>query len=244
MANIFSKLFSGRDGRLAAAAQQAALREGETKAIGAIDSALTGGQDYLTSAADLYQPFTGGGTAAYGLYNDSLGLNGADGRQRALAAFQTGPGYQFALGQGEQGILRNGAARGMLGSGNISADLMKFNQGLANQEYGNWQAGLGKSSALGLTGAAGQAGIGQSLANLGMQGGLGKAGIYTNTAQGIGNAAVQGQMAGQNASANAWGAAMGVGNLLSSFFGGKSGSGSVGGGSSPFSTIASWVKGS
>lgn len=45
-------------------------------------------------------------------------------------------GYQFAKGQGEQAINRSAAAKGMLGSGNVLAELQKYGTGLASQEYG------------------------------------------------------------------------------------------------------------
>lgn len=47
---------------------------------------------------------------------------------------QTG-GYQFALDQGNQMINRGAAAKGMLGSGNVLAELAKYGQGLASQQY-------------------------------------------------------------------------------------------------------------
>ncbi|MDD5688481.1 MAG: hypothetical protein PHE88_11700 [Elusimicrobia bacterium] len=45
-------------------------------------------------------------------------------------------GYQFAKDQGEQAINRSAAAKGMLGSGNVLAELAKYGQGMASQEYG------------------------------------------------------------------------------------------------------------
>lgn len=47
---------------------------------------------------------------------------------------QTG-GYQFALDQGNQTINRSAAAKGMLGSGNLLAELAKYGQGMASQQY-------------------------------------------------------------------------------------------------------------
>jgi len=46
-------------------------------------------------------------------------------------------GYQFQKGQGEEAINRSAAAKGMLGSGNVLAELAKYGQGMASQEYGN-----------------------------------------------------------------------------------------------------------
>ena len=77
---------------------------------------------------------------------DNLQTQGADfsGYQNQLnsllqdpSSFQRTPGYQFAVDQGQQAIERSAAKRGMLNSGNVLAELSKYGQGMANQEYGN-----------------------------------------------------------------------------------------------------------
>lgn len=45
------------------------------------------------------------------------------------------PGYQFALQQGNEAINRSAAAKGMLNSGNVLAELAKYGQGMASQGY-------------------------------------------------------------------------------------------------------------
>lgn len=50
---------------------------------------------------------------------------------------QNDPSYQFRLQQGNQAINRSAAAKGMLGSGNVLAELAKYGQGMASEEYGN-----------------------------------------------------------------------------------------------------------
>lgn len=75
-------------------------------------------------------------------------------------AFASSPEYQFAFGQGMEGVNRTAAARGMLGSGNRLYDLTKFGQGLAGQQYFQ-QAGLLAQLAganIGSPAAAGQLG--------------------------------------------------------------------------------------
>ena len=47
------------------------------------------------------------------------------------------PAYNFALDQGNQAINRSAAAKGMLNSGNVLAELAKYGQGMASQQYGN-----------------------------------------------------------------------------------------------------------
>lgn len=51
------------------------------------------------------------------------------------SAIQSTPGYQYALEQGNQAINRSAAAKGMLNSGNVLAELAKFGQGMASQNY-------------------------------------------------------------------------------------------------------------
>lgn len=49
---------------------------------------------------------------------------------------QETPGYKFALEQGNQAINRSAAAKGGLNSGGVLAELEKYGQGMASQEYG------------------------------------------------------------------------------------------------------------
>jgi hypothetical protein len=46
------------------------------------------------------------------------------------------PSYQWRMEQGMNNLARSGAAKGMLGSGNMAAELLTFAQGMASQEYG------------------------------------------------------------------------------------------------------------
>jgi hypothetical protein len=111
------------------------------------------------------------------------------------AAFQSDPGYGYALDQSEQALMRQRAATGGLASGNTLAALQQNAVGLANQDYGNWwnrQAGLA---------GAGQASAGQ----------LGQFG--QNAAGNIGNllqASGQARASGIAGSANALGAGLGA----------------------------------
>lgn len=45
--------------------------------------------------------------------------------------------YKFAFDQGQQAVERSAAAKGMLGSGNVLAELAQFGQGIASQQYNN-----------------------------------------------------------------------------------------------------------
>jgi hypothetical protein len=169
------------------------LDAGTAGALGRFDQAkatLTDGGGAFKPLGDLSQKFGAGAT----LYGDALGINGPEGAARAKAAFQTGPGYQFAMDQGVDAVTRAANARGALGSGNTSVDLLKFGQGLADQTYDKWMGNLSPYNQLQLSAtqgaAAGDAGTRQAVAgidtgagNIINQGGVSKAGV----AQGQGN---------------------------------------------------------
>ena len=120
--------------------------------------------------ADPFAPYRGQyASALSGLYNNPWQIANS-------------PGYQFRLAQGLEGINRNAAAAGYLGSGNRLMEMMRYGQDYGSQEFDKEIARLsGLSGAT--TGSPAQAGILQA----GYANSLGKA--YTNTAGAIGSAA-------------------------------------------------------
>lgn len=106
------------------------------------------------------------------------------------AGFQTTPGFQFQLEQGQDAVNALAGARGGLNSGATLQALSQFNQGLASQEYNNYLNRLFGMVGTGSGAAGGQAAAAQNSAS----------GV-SNALAGIGNA----QSAG----------AIGVGNAIS-----------------------------
>jgi hypothetical protein len=104
--------------------------------------------------------------------NNALGqmqsLNSGD-----YSSFNASPDYQFTMDQGLQGLDRSAASRGGLYSGGQSADVLKYAQGLASQQYNNYysklaglaQQGQGAAANLGSIGAGQSAAIGGYLNN-------------------------------------------------------------------------------
>lgn len=134
--------------------------------------------------------------------------------------FQTDPGYQFRLEQGQNQIQSSAAARGGLLSGAAAKALTKYNQDFASNEYGNVYNRFRANQGDVFNRLASLAGVGQQATNATQQAGQ-------NYATGAGQALQYGGSArasGYAGQANAIGA--GLGGLASAFnninFGGGS----------------------
>lgn len=79
----------------------------------------------------------GAGNALNNYYN-TAGYQLTNG-QGAVNQFQTSPGYQFAVDQALGQVARQGASRGLLDSGAGLRAMTDRAQGMANQEFNNWQ---------------------------------------------------------------------------------------------------------
>lgn len=102
--------------------------------------------------------------------------------------FTADPGYQFRLDEGEKAINRSAGARGLLQSGRTVKDLIRFNQGMASQEYGNVTNRLAALSGVGQTSA-------QAMGNQATLTGQ----SIGNNILGAGNARASGYVGGANA---------------------------------------------
>lgn len=79
----------------------------------------------------------GAGNALQNYYN-TPGYQLTNG-QGAVDRFQTSPGYQFAVNDALNQVARQGASRGLLDSGAGLRAMTDRAQGMANQEFNNWQ---------------------------------------------------------------------------------------------------------
>lgn len=190
-------------------------------AIGAVGSIASGAIGYYgaKNAADIqstaaqniaaqqqqvnqqaFAPYLGQGAAAYKSLGDLYGVNGSSGQSSAWNNFLQTPAYQFASQQGNLGLDRSAASKGLLLSGGQLKDAMSFNQGLASQQIGNYTNVLQSMSQLGLNASAGYAGqFNQS----------------ANTMMGGANAQAAGAIGGANALSSGLGGA--TSNLLTSY---------------------------
>lgn len=152
-------------------------------------------------------PYARSGTAGQNALAFELGLGP---RPDGYAGFQASPGYQFAMDQGREAVEGSVAARSGLNSGAALAELTRFGQGLANQEYGNFFNRLAGLAGTGLSAVGGQADVGQRYGNAIANNMLGAG---QSTAQGIanaGNARAAGTIGGVNAFNQAIGQGIGA----------------------------------
>jgi hypothetical protein len=120
-------------------------------------------------------------------------------RDFSMQDYQEDPGLAFRREQGEQGLQRAAAAGGRMGSGRYLKDAMRFNSGLASQEYGKAFDRYQVNRSNKLNPLQSLMGAGQTSANA-----LGQAGQnYASTAGqnilGAGDARAAGIMGGANA---------------------------------------------
>jgi hypothetical protein len=130
-----------------------------------------------TEARGYYKPYVDQGGRAFGLYGDTLGVNGADARKSAQDLYYSDPNQQritdLALRAGDRASNAGGyfsGARGALLAGR-----------LAQEQYGNWQNKLNGMGQQGQQAAAGMAGIAANEGNA-------LAGAYGNYGASVGNA--------------------------------------------------------
>jgi len=193
-----------------------AIQQGFTQGRRDLGQYYNQGQGYLRAGDDLaMRRLAAGQQASQG----TLERAAANSRLAALmdgglaSGFQTDPGYQFRLQQGEKALQRQAAAAGgRIGTRSMQS-LSDFNSGLASQEYGNYanraigMAGQEDSRQAQLMGllAQQQYGAGQLGASYGQnygtnmaQGAFGMGSNMANMATGQGSALGQLQMTGGN----------------------------------------------
>lgn len=82
-----------------------------------------------------------------------------------FSSFKQSPDYKFAYDQGLATLDRSAARNGNLFSGGHQADLMKFGQGLASQNYNTYYNRLASMAGVGQNTAANLGSFGQNAAN-------------------------------------------------------------------------------
>jgi hypothetical protein len=210
--DLFSA-FSSKPAQEAAAAKQAGIQQGQTQG----NADLTAGQNSADASYNqAYTPFStlyNKSAPGFDAYADATGANGAEGLARAKTNFQADPGYSGGLTTGVDQLMRTANARGDLGGGNTSADILKFASDYDNQKYGQYVQGLAPWLSESNSAAAGGAGVLTSKARTDANIGAQRANLDYGADTGVGNAKADAALAPYSASSNFWNALMGGASL-------------------------------
>lgn len=148
-------------------------------------------------------PYLAAGTQALGTLQQKLPSLSAP---FTMADFQSDPGYQFTLQQGQQAIDNSSAARGLVDSTGTMKDLSTFNQNAASTQYQNAYNNYVQNQNQTYNQLAGIAGIGQVATGQSNQAAQTAGAQIGGDITSAGNAAA----AGQVGTANAWNGAIGT----------------------------------
>jgi hypothetical protein len=220
----------------AAQANQTQMNKVRSEARGDVKTGIAKGSVPLTEATQVFDPLIGQKQGAYDLYQDTLGLNGAEGYGRAQTGFGNSlTGGDFALDFANNNYMRNAAAMGQLNSGGTAAGLYELGRGFQNQRVDNWMNRLQGEDPSNMYGnkATALSNLGNfygqqynNLANAGLQGGQLQSGAAGMTmGQFNNNAGLLGQQESMRLAAQqqGWANALGIGNMISGFMPGAKG---------------------
>lgn len=162
-------------------------------------------QGFYDKARADSMPWMEAGKTALNSYMGELGLADGPNGTPFESAFQTTPGYEFQVEEGEKGVVNNLSALGMKNSGAALKALTSFRQGLADQTYTEYLDRLKGVSDTGL-------GASQNLGSLGVTTGANMATTLMNAASINAKSRTD---AAQNANNAAMGGATTIGEILS-----------------------------
>jgi hypothetical protein len=212
------------------------------------DEATGAAKGYYDKAQSYYDPYAASGRRAQSAYDDSIGLNGAEGGKNALTMYQNArnPYLDWEQNRAQTEIDRAANARGGLNTGYNALAVARARQGMGYQDYNNWQSRLQGQAGMGAQIAGQQAqmanqfgqwqgdarlGLGQQQAGNAINYGNASAANKTNSvnaimkgAGGLGQFIMQGTVPGAGGS-SAFG---NMGNALSNWWSGG-GTGETGG---------------
>lgn len=193
------------------AASDAAKQAAQTQQA-AQDAALAEMRRQFDIGQGNLQPWLNSGKSALGQLDTLMAPGGELSQKFDLSKFQQDPGYNFQLQQGEQGVNRAAAARGGYDSGRTLKELLRYDNGLASQSYGDAYNRYNADQTNRYNRLAGIAGLGQTSANALTQNGANYGNNVANTLTAGGNAQAASQIAQGNARMSGY---SGVANALS-----------------------------
>lgn len=214
---LFDGIFNNSTQEDAAAQQTAGLQAAYTQASGAVNAGqTTTNADYATALAPTTTNLStdqAGQTA----YANATGVNGAAGYADAMSSFNTDPGYDWAMDQGTQAVMRNQAATGQLASGGTNVDLQNYAQGQADQQWQQYVTNLQPFIGASTTNAQTAGAIGSSQATTDANAASQLANLAWSENTGIGNANANATLAGAQTNANTLNAGMNAASALMMF---------------------------
>ena len=119
--------------------------------------------DYAT-AQQFQAPYREYGQEAAQRQAALTGALGPEAQQQAFAEYQASPALGYLQEQSERALMRNAAAMGGLGGGNVRQDLTKLTADLYGQDFQNQFNRLGDIATRGYGAAGTSAGLGQNMA--------------------------------------------------------------------------------
>lgn len=131
------------------AAQEAAGLQAE-----AAEAGITEVRRQFDVTQEGLQPFQEAGVSAIGQQQALLGLTGPEEQAAAFSALEQSPGQQFLRDRAQKNLLRNAAAIGGLGGGNVRSALVQQGVGFAQQDLQNQFGRLGQLAGQGQQTAA------------------------------------------------------------------------------------------
>lgn len=113
--------------------QRRDIKNANKKATQQLEQGFGQQQQRYDQAFNMYDPYVQQGTQANTMYNNALGINGAQAQQNAYNTITANPLFQNSLNQDNNQMMRYLNARGNSGG---AADLAA--QRVFNQNIGNW----------------------------------------------------------------------------------------------------------
>lgn len=132
---------------------------------GSLAGGLRGANQAANAGIKALNPWVNQGISANDQQAALSGAMGPEAQAQAYAQFRESPGQQFLREQGERAVMRNAAAMGGLGGGNVMKELTRYGQGMAAQDLQNQFSRLGSVADRGMQGAGLQTNLYDTKAN-------------------------------------------------------------------------------
>lgn len=143
--------------------QSSAIKKSGRQNRKAADAATAEQQRQFDLTREDFAPILERGNVAGEQLQAFLGLRGQEAEQEAIAGFEESPGQAFLRQRQERSLLRNEAALGGLGGGNVRTALQEQAFGIASTQLGERKDRLAQVASLGAGATAQGAAIGSNI---------------------------------------------------------------------------------